>query len=55
MDRREYYRKVYSILDLFSDVGGLYGALSPVCIALISTLNFWSSYQYLAGDLFVGG
>ena len=29
--RLEYTRTVYSILDLLSDVGGLFGALMPIC------------------------
>jgi len=55
MDRRDYFRNVYSILDYVSDLGGLYGAISPFCVILLGVLNFWSSYQFLMGDLFVGG
>ena len=55
MSRHEYFRRVYSVLDLVSDVGGLYGAVSPLCILLLICINFWSSYQFIAGDLFVGG
>ena len=51
-DRRYYFRKVYSILDLFSDVGGLYGAISPISIIILALVNFWSSYQFLMADLF---
>ena len=55
MDRRNYNRTVYAIFDFASDVGGLYGALSPLCITFLLMINFWSSYQFLMGDLFIGG
>ena len=53
MDRRVYSRKVYAVLDFVSDVGGLFGAISPICILILALVNFWSSYQFLMGDLFV--
>ena len=53
MDRRDYFRKVYGVLDLLSDVGGLFGAISPICGILLVAFNFWSSYQFLMDDLFV--
>ena len=43
MDRHDYFRKVYNILDFISDVGGLYGAVSPICIIFLIIFNFWSS------------
>ena len=43
MDRRDYYRSVYSILDYVADLGGLYGAISPICVILLVVINFWSS------------
>ena len=55
MDRRDYFRNVYSILDFVSDLGGLYGAISPICVISLVILNFWSGYQFLMSDLFVGG
>ena len=55
MNRQDYVRKVYSLIDVFADVGGLYGAISPICVIVLLITNFWSSYQFLAGDLFVSG
>ena len=43
------------MLDFFSDIGGLFGAISPLCLILLTGLNFWSSYQFLMDDLFVDG
>ena len=53
MDRKDYTRKVYSILDFFSDVGGLFGAIRPIFTIVLGVISFWSSYQFLMGDLFV--
>lgn len=53
MERLDYKRKVYSILDFFSDLGGLYGAITPICVILLVVCNFWSNYQFLMHDLFV--
>ena len=43
-DKTEYYRNVYSFLDLLSDVGGLYGSLSAICILLVHFFQYRSSY-----------
>ena len=43
-DRQTYYRQVYSILDFFSDVGGLFGAVSPIFIVIVSLTNLWGQY-----------
>ena len=55
VDRRVYFRKVYSTLDFLSDVGGIYSALAPILTFFLIIINFWSSYQFLMGDLFFGG
>ena len=52
LNQKQYFRRVYSLLDFLSDVGGLYGALSPFCMLLIVMVNFNNSYQYIMGDLF---
>ena len=41
------------MLDYFSDVGGLFGAISPIFGILISLPNFYGSYQYIMADLFL--
>ena len=55
MDRLDYHRKVYSILDFLSELGGLYAAISTLCVISLVVVNFWGSYQFLMGDLFVEG
>ena len=53
LDLRVHYRKVYSWGDYVSDMGGLFGALSPICMSILSIINFYSSYQFLMDDLFI--
>ena len=53
MDQEKYERRVYSILDLFSDIGGLFGALSPIFAGLVTVLTYLSSYQFVMSHLFV--
>ena len=52
-DQIKYYRRVYSVLDLMSDLGGLYGSLTPVCMTLVYCLQYRSSYQFVMNDMFV--
>ena len=47
-----YYRRVYSILDLLSDVGGLFGAISPLCLAITGFFQYYGPYQFVMADLF---
>ena len=44
LNQKQYFRRVYSLLDFLSDVGGLYSAVSPICMLLIVLMNFNSSY-----------
>ena len=53
LDSRMYHRKVYSWGDYISDMGGLFGALSPICMSILTIVNFYSAYQFLMDDLFV--
>ena len=53
LDLHEYFRRVYSWGDYISDLGGLFGALSPICISILAVVNFDSSYQFLMDELFV--
>ena len=48
----QYYRTVYSILDLLSDMGGMTASFSSICVLLISGINYFGSYQFLMGDSF---
>ena len=41
------------MLDFFSDLGGLYGAIAAFFAGIISIINYFSSYQFIMVDLFV--
>ena len=36
LNKRKFYRQVYSFLDMLGDVGGLFGAMCPFCAILVS-------------------
>ena len=52
MTKKIYLRSVYSSLDFVSDIGGLFGALMPLFTAILTTFNFYASYQFIMHDLF---
>ncbi len=35
LDQTKYFRRVYGILDFLADMGGLFGAISPVCFSIV--------------------
>ncbi len=53
LDRRDYFRRVYGVLDFLADVGGLFGAISPLCFIIVLCFQYRSSYQFVMADLFV--
>ena len=53
LSKKIFYRSVYSSLDFISDIGGLFGAVSPLVMGLLTIMNFYASYQDLMNDLFI--
>ena len=53
LSKRIYYRSVYSSLDFISDIGGLFGAVSPLVMGFLTIMNFYAGYQFLLNDLFI--
>mmetsp|Transcript_16860 Transcript_16860/g.20007 ORF Transcript_16860/g.20007 Transcript_16860/m.20007 type:complete len:82 (-) Transcript_16860:334-579(-) len=53
LNRKDYFRRVYSGLDFAADVGGLFSAIAPICHAFLAIFNSSGIYQFLMGDLFV--
>ena len=49
---RRYFRRVYSIMDFLSDMGGLFGALGSIFLALAIGMNYFGSYQFVMAELF---
>ena len=52
LDGRVFIREVYTFLDLLGDIGGLFGALTPLCVFLVSVCQYQSSYQFVMADMF---
>ena len=36
LNKRVYVRHVYTFLDMIGDLGGLFGALTPLCVIIVS-------------------
>ena len=47
-----YFRRVYTTLDLLSDLGGLFASFKLICAAAITAFQFYGSYQFIMNDLF---
>ena len=52
LDRVYLIRKVPTILDLFSELGGLFTSISRLFLLIISILNYFGSYQFLMAQMF---
>ena len=44
LDQEKYQRAIYSLLDYVSDLGGLFGAVSPIFLGFTTLLNNDSSF-----------
>ena len=47
-----FYRRIFSILDMMGNLGGLYGALVPLCLSIVRIFHYRSSYMHIAGEVF---
>ena len=52
LDQKKYYRTVYGTLDFVAEIGGLFSALGRLCLAIIGTLNFFGSFQFVTASNF---
>ena len=50
--QKRYFRSVYSILDFFSQIGGLLSLFASFCLLIITCLNYFGSFQFLMGESF---
>lgn len=39
LNKKHYFRRVYSGLDFAADMGGLFGAIAPLCKLILALLN----------------
>lgn len=46
-------RTVYTYLDLLKDVGGLFGALAPLCTMFVTICQFEGSFQLVMADMLI--
>ena len=53
LGKKVYFRRVYSSLDFFADIGGLFAACRVACLAILMLSNYYSSYQFIMHDLFI--
>ena len=53
LGKKVYFRRVYSSLDFFADIGGLFAAIRVTCLAILMLTNYYSSYQFIMHDLFI--
>ena len=47
-----YDRQVYNLLDILSDIGGLYGALSAIFFFIVSIFQFRGDHMFMMKDVF---
>ena len=47
-----YFRRVYTMMDFLSDMGGLFGAFGSIFLLITIGLNYFGSYQFLMAELF---
>ena len=40
LDQRVFIREVFTFLDLLGDLGGLLGALTPICVLFVSICQY---------------
>ena len=47
LDQERYVRRVSTILDLFSELGGLFTSISRIFLLIIAGVNYFGSYQFV--------
>ena len=52
-DRHRYIRRVSTGFDRLSNIGGLFGALTPLCYVFVTYIHYKGQYMYLMKELFV--
>ena len=50
--KTHHFREVYSIMDFFSDSGGLFTFFFRSCLLVVIGLNYFGSYQFLMAETF---
>ena len=50
---RVYVRQVYTFLEFLGELGGLFGALTPLCMMVVTAFQYQSSYQFVMAAMFI--
>lgn len=45
-------RQRYGSLEFFSDIGGLFSAINPLCMTLVIILQYYGPYHFVMNELF---
>ena len=53
MNKVVYVRQVYTFLEWLADIGGLFGALGPICMIFVKIFQLQASYQFVMAEMFV--
>jgi len=53
MNKVVYVRQVYTFLEWLADIGGLFGALGPICMIFVKICQLQASYQFVMAEMFV--
>ena len=53
LSQKEYVRSVYTIINLASDLGGLFTVIRALCLITIIASSSFGSYHFLMAELFV--
>ena len=52
LSSKRYFRRVYSIMDFFAEMGGLAGSFGSLSFAAVYCFNYFGSYQFVMAELF---
>mmetsp|Transcript_25997 Transcript_25997/g.32415 ORF Transcript_25997/g.32415 Transcript_25997/m.32415 type:complete len:160 (+) Transcript_25997:827-1306(+) len=52
LTQKRYFRTVFSLLEFFSAMGGLFAAFARICLLIITGVNYFGSYQFVMAETF---
>lgn len=52
LSNNRYFRRIYSIMDIVAELGGMFSAIGSITLLIITGLNYFGSYQFVMAELF---
>ena len=52
LSSNSYLRRVYGIMDFLAEMGGLFGAIGSLSLAIVVSINYFGSYHFVMAELF---